>query len=545
MEILTTQALWENYNPAEEPLEANVFKTVEKDGLVTKQLYFTGRTVDNDVKTRVYAVVCHKNTHSVKQGVLLIGNYRQPINLGDLEELAKQGFVAMAIDFAGRNPKGMHTVYTDALDYCNADVAPSMFEITDTARETKLYEYALNCRRAVTYMLQSEKIKGVSVVTIGAGVYVGVIVMGKDRRLTNGAVLFGNFTRDFPENDKDDVVDADDAESLMRHLEYDKARQTWIMGLAPQTYSLEIAIPLYVINSANSPNVDVEQLNKMASRLNADCRYLVLPNSYNYITDKYFEGLVKWLKGARVPSPLPLIPATDANGDYCLKVKTSSSIAKTSVWYCANADCKAKYWRTARLSREGDYYVAKLDLYDKQNEILAFALFDREVATSTPLLRESVTVSRVKVPNKNIFSGNANQTLLRMDKTDRSLNVRLEQQLVEGYLGIVGAVGKALATFAISDKSICNNAALTLGFDVCCSIRQSLTVTAVKNYGEEYETLSQTIPLIGDGKWQRITVERENFRRTDDGKQISEEDVIDLIIVSAEQDIIVNNVFIV
>ena len=132
-----------------------------------------------------------------------------------------------------------------------------------------------------------------------------------------------------------------------------------------------------------------------------------------------------------------------------------------------------------------------------------------------------------------------------MDKTDRSLNVRLEQQLVEGYLGIVGAVGKALATFAISDKSICNNAALTLGFDVCCSIRQSLTVTAVKNYGEEYETLSQTIPLIGDGKWQRITVERENFRRTDDGKQISEEDVIDLIIGSAEQDIIVNNVFIV
>ena len=104
MEILTTQALWENYNPAEEPLEANVFKTVEKDGLVTKQLYFTGRTVNNDVKTRVYAVVCHKNTHSVKQGVLLIGDYRKPINLGDLEELAKQGFVAMAIDFAGRNP---------------------------------------------------------------------------------------------------------------------------------------------------------------------------------------------------------------------------------------------------------------------------------------------------------------------------------------------------------------------------------------------------------------------------------------------------------
>lgn len=545
MEILTSQALWENYNPAEEPLETNVFKTVEKDGLVTEQLYFTGRTVTADVKTRVYAVVCRKNTHSVKQGVLLIGDYRKPVNKADLEELAKQGFVAMAIDFAGRNSKNMHTVYTDTLDYCNADVAPSMFKITDTARETKLYEYALNCRRAITYLLQLEKIKGVSVVTVGSGVYVGVIVMGKDHRLTNGAVLFGNFKRDFPEDDKDESVDADDAESLMRHLEYDKARQTWIMGLAPQTYSMEMNLPLYVINSANSTKVDIEQVNKMASRLNADCRYLVLPNSYNYITDKYFEGLVKWLKGAQVPAPLPLIPATDAAGEYCLKVKTSSSIAKTSVWYCANADNTAKYWKTARLSREGDYYVAKLDLYDKQNEILAFALFDREVATSTPLLRDTVNVTRVKLPNKNIFSGNANQTLLRLDKTDRCLNVNLEQQLVEGYLGILGAKGKALATFAISDKSICDNAELTLGFDVCCNVRQNLTVTAVKNYGEKYETLSQTVPLIGDGKWQRVTVERENFRRTDDGKQISEGDVIDLIVLSADEDIIVNNVVIV
>ena len=58
MEILNSKSLWENYDPTVEPLETNVFKTVEQDGLVVKHLYFTGRSIGANKKTRVYAVVC-------------------------------------------------------------------------------------------------------------------------------------------------------------------------------------------------------------------------------------------------------------------------------------------------------------------------------------------------------------------------------------------------------------------------------------------------------------------------------------------------------
>ncbi len=57
--------------------------------------------------------------------------------------------------------------------------------------------------------------------------------------------------------------------------------------------------------------------------------------------------------------------------------------------------------------------------------------------------------------------------------------------------------------------------------------------------------MQQTFELIGDGKWQHITVEKDNFRRTEDGKQIMEEDIVDMLIISAEQEIIVNNIFLV
>ena len=84
-----------------------------------------------------------------------------------------------------------------------------------------------------------------------------------------------------------------------------------------------------------------------------------------------------------------------------------------------------------------------------------------------------------------------------------------------------------------------------MGLDVCCTVKQKLVVNAVCNFGtEQKETFSQTIQLDGMGKWQRITVEREKFRRVEDGKQIAD-DVISLIVLSADEEFIVNNVFLV
>lgn len=546
MEILNSQSLWENYDPTAEPLDANVFKTVEKDGLITKHLYFTGRSLDEKRKTRVYGVVCYKNTNPAKQAVLYVDDYKQPINLAELEQLARSGFVAMSVDFAGRSDKGLYTAYPDGLNYCDAVTAPDMFEVTTTAKETKLYEYALNCMRAITYLETLDKIKGVSVVTMGRGSYVGVIVMGVDTRLTNGVVLFGALSCKYPEDSEEEAVDITDPEKLKRHLDYDIHRQSWTLGLAPQTYAMQIKIPVYVVNSANSAHVDIERVNKTNARMNKDCRFLTLPNAIDYVTDKYFESVVRWIKGAQVPLPQTLTAGVDANGEYCIRVHTSSSINKTSVWYCSNAKGRAKYWRSAKLTREGAYYLAKLDLYDRENSIIAFCLADREVATSTPLFYDEVSVARPKFVNKNIFSGNGTQYLIRLDPVGRALNVELEQQLSEGYLGIVGAKGKALATFAISDSTLCKNASLTLGLDICCNERQELTVVGVCGFGSEHkEEYRQTLQLDGAGKWQRITVERENFRRIGDGKQIAERGVIDMIAMYADEEFIVNNVFLV
>ncbi len=71
--VLTSTALWKDFDPQAEPLEVNELRTEEKDGIFTKTVYFTGRTV-SDGKTRVLAKVCFKPSKSAKPAILLVEN---------------------------------------------------------------------------------------------------------------------------------------------------------------------------------------------------------------------------------------------------------------------------------------------------------------------------------------------------------------------------------------------------------------------------------------------------------------------------------------
>ena len=149
--VLNSHTLWEGFDPSAEQLDVVVLSQTKTDNnVVIKSVYFTGRALQNGMKSRVYAQICYKATCKSKPAVLVVSNYSHPIDIDALTDIASRGMVAMSIDLAGRREQGLHTLYPEQLDYCNEDVAHSIFEITNTPRETKLFEYALNCRRAIT-----------------------------------------------------------------------------------------------------------------------------------------------------------------------------------------------------------------------------------------------------------------------------------------------------------------------------------------------------------------------------------------------------------
>ena len=536
--VRNSQFLWDGFDPSSEQLDIAVLKETKAKSIVTKSFYFTGRELGNGKKSRIFAQICYKSTCKDKPAVLLVSNYSHTIDEQALTDIASRGFVAMSIDFAGRRDVGLHTLYPDALDYCNADVARTIFEIDKTPRETKLFEYAFNCRRAITYLQDVENVSSVSVLTEGKGVYVGIIVLGVDKRVKNGAILFGNLQRSYP------GPTAEEMEDLELNVAYDYRNQVWTLGLAPQTYALQIKVPVYVVNSANSPYVDITEASKVFLRVNKSSRFLILPNTMDYLPESYVDGVIRWLKGEKAPVKSEIKSYFDG-GDYCLKVITTHPLEKTSLWYCTDNDDRAKHWTKAELTESSNGYVAKLNLYVKECSLAAFALFDGDIPVSTTLFTERVTAQNVKKAANIIFSGAGKQMLIPLSTDRQWWNVKLQQKLTKGYLNILGAQGKALATFAINDKSIRIDPLFTVCFDVCSKLRQQVRVTAVCNFGSDNECYSQSCEIIGNGRWERLNFDRVNFHSVLDGKQLPQTKKVDMLVISAENEIIVNNFFLV
>ena len=297
MEIFTPNQLWADFDPATEQLDSDVFAVRDYDGVEVKKLYFNGTVFPSGHKTRVLGVVCRPQEGDATKGVLVVGDYRKPVCVDDLVALAKNGFVVMSVDYAGRGNLG--TIYPEEQDYLNADVAESLYYVGNSVKDNKIYEYVKNTRRAIGYMLEEEGVDELSVVGVESGSYIGTIVLGTDTRISRGAVVFGPLYATYPLNE------ADNAELSERLAEEDVAR-AWTMGLAPQSYLMQISAPLYVVISANSANVDIVEAGKMYYRVNDDSRLLILPTTLDYLPQKYIDSVVDWLKGETVEEDFDL-----------------------------------------------------------------------------------------------------------------------------------------------------------------------------------------------------------------------------------------------
>ena len=537
-EILTLQKLWEGYDPEADELDVTVLNTVEKDGIVTKRVYFTGRELDG-CKTRVFGVVCNKAAHSTHHAVLVVDDFNKEIDEKVLVDLAERGFVAMAIDYVGARDVGLHTLYPDPLAYCNASANQNPYDIVTTARDIKLYEYALNSRRAISYLLACESADGVSVMGVGKGVDVASIVLGIDERITNGVLAFGCIWRNYPElviNEGDNVA--------KKQAEYDYKSQSWMMGLAPQTYMLQIKVPLYIIISSNSYSTNVHNANKSFSRVNCVSKLLILPNSIDFVPSKYANGVANWLNGHYESESAEIVACHD-NGDYRLKVITQAPLSKITLYYTKNADTRAKHWVKSDLKNGSDgAYYGEVSLSDPNCKILAFAQIDGDVPTTTKLFEDVATPLTLKKSSNIIFSADGSQTLPMASLTGEWWNVPLEPKLAKGPMGITGALGNGFVTFAINDTSIKYKRSFTLVFDVFSESKQTVTVTTICRFGDTNESYQLSATVFG-GRWERLTFEKDLFHRVADGKLLSDKDRVDIFIISADKEIIINNMLLV
>lgn len=542
MELLTNKTLWEGFDATAEQLDVTVAKTVVQDKFTFTKIYFTGRTFESGRKTRICASICQPNKKSAK-AVLLIADSHRPFDNQELYDFAQNGLIAMSIDVDGRTESGCGTMYPEEVSYCNAIENKDIYFFDGSVRNSKLYEQSLCAMRAITYLLELEGARSVSVVTLGECSSIGAIVCAQDKRVTNGMFLFGNLNIDYPEADF--VVDG--KASLQDQFAHDDKSQAWTMGLAPQSYLMNITVPVYVINSANSPKVDVEEVSKAFNRLNDQSKLLIVPDAFDWLDARHTKSVMAWCKGTTTAENVDL-GYFEENGNYFVKLTTSAKMQDSFVWYCTNANSRAKHWVKAHLIESDDGYIAKLDLYQENCNVVAFAQIAGKLITSSTLLEISVkNAQNVNIPNSILFTGESNQQLIAVGKSKSNVFITSEFKRKKGYLGIVGAQGNSLATFALTDTSVKTRSHFAVTFDICSTEQSTLTIAVVCNYGETNDVYLATKELVGDGKWQRVTVDAEDFfsNSSERSKQMPAEQIPQLLVLKSKQTFLVNNIILV
>ena len=417
-----------------------------------------------------------------------------------------------------------------------------IFFFGENVRESKLYEQSLSCMRAITYLIE-EGVSSLSVVTIGPCSSIGAIVCAQDKRVTNGVFLFGDLHIDYPE--KDFVVD--DKASLQEQFDYDDKSQAWTMGLAPQSYILNITVPVYVVNSANSHLVHVTEVSKVFYRLNDKSRLLIVPDLIESLDSRYIKNVIAWCKGATAENDYEL-DYFEENGDYFVKLQTSAKLADCTIWYCTNANSRAKHWVRTKLTKGEDGYVAKLDLYQEKCNVVAFAQIKGKVSVSSTLLEIPVqNATNTLIPSRIVFTGEGNNQLISVTERKAWIFTNAEFKCQKGYLDIVGAQGNNLATFAIGDASVERTTSFAVSFDICATVKCDLTVEVVCNYGTTNDAYQAQVEIHGDGKWQRVTVDCDNLisNASERVKSMPADQLPQLLILKSQQTFLVNNIILV
>ena len=189
--------------------------------------------------------------------------------------------------------------------------------------------------------------------------------------------------------------------------------------------------------------------------------------------------------------------------------------------------------------------MARLDCYGEQTRIAAFATVKGSIAVSSML--EEFTVNapdRIDVRTRSLYEGREQGFLIDFGGSNWH-SAQGGVQYVKGYLDIRGAKGKNIATFAICDPKVLYEKGLTVSFDVSCKARQQLRVYALSDVGSKNTAYVAQSQLVGGGRWQRITLEHDDFHMTKDGHQMPEDEIVQLLAFQAEEEFMLNNVFLV
>ncbi len=390
--------LWADFDPRKDPIEVEVIREWKEDGGVFRHVrYLVGHFKGKPA--RMAAIYGFPEGAKEKlPAVMHIHGGGQRASLSEVKLLVVRGYAALSVNWGGHgtgkspfnSPEGAQPgdPNTDwgAVDpsqlnvpgYASMLPGPTQFfEDREHPKNNNWYLLTLGCRRGLTFLEQQPEVdtQRLGVHGFSMGGNLTMYVAGSDDRVKAAVpAVGGSGWRWQPHPFLGGTAQQDYVKGNV---------EVFARTLSFESYAPRIQCPVLHRSGTNDFHGwmdDVYRTNALIK--NQPTRYSWSPHLNHRLIPEVAVAMPLWmdhyLKGG---SALPETPQSElrlkSNDDApILRVTPDAKtlpVARVEIYYSVDPDPRARFWRSAEVTREGDSFIARLPLHTLDMPLFAFA----------------------------------------------------------------------------------------------------------------------------------------------------------------------------
>ena len=524
--ILTPLALWKNFNSGLTLMHRSLGDKIE-GGIRYEKVNFAGRDT-GEGRVTIFGVLASSATTPSMDGVLLLGDSKQPIMEDLLRLFVEKGYTVLQVDYAGER-EGLKdfTRYPEVISYANDEKSGRYKQFVDeSADKTSWYEWTavgIYARKYLAARLGNENIGLVGIRDGGEIAWklayaekfaCAVIVSACGWKAYEG---YGKFSNSEPQ--------------------FDDERYRFVAGIDSQAYAPYIRCPVLMLCTTNDVAFDYDRAYDTFSRINpefqgqsaitysvnCDCRIDEKSTKDMFM---YIDGFVKGRK-VFIPKPVEIGVIVDEEDNLVIRAQCDEQGILEECGVYVAEDCLESPFRSwAKIpfkrnagENEREFFM---NLYEKTKLlfVLGYAVYSNGFTVWSKLavkkvsgkFRNSRTKSKILYSVRGSDSFGAADLSLKaiggMFMTDRDYVPTVITE--NGLKGIYSPYG--LMTTRSYSPQFAPDGDSILRFDICPE--ENCPCKVVLLSGEKPANYSVSLRLVG-GVWQKIVLDSKLFKNAD------------------------------
>lgn len=547
----TVEELHADYDPRKDEIDAKVVREWEKDGILYRHVTYHIGTFKGK-PARMAAFFGFPEGAKELPGLLHIHGGGQRAFLHEVEFYAKRGYACLSINWGGRemeNAKdGEPNTDWGAVDptqnnvpgYANLKPGGQYLDPFESPRNNNWYLLTLGARRGLTFLEQQPEVDADRLGVYGhsMGGSLTVYVAGADSRVKAAAPSVGGSgfrTEPWPLLTQVKIETPNGDERLFKAT------------IGFESYAPHIRSPLLWLGSTNDFHGIMDDTYRTSELIpHKNVRYSFAPHMNHRFTPEFAVTRPLWfdqyLKSSFNFPTTPdsrLILATDGRvPELQVTPDSSQTLTAVHVYYSVDPDPRARFWRSADATKNGDTWTAKLPILTVDQPLFAFAnaVYDLKTQVAEPFAgpTERFAIS-------SLFHTAVPMKLQRANVVATDKSSPVIDDFSHGWrdwyvLEAANPHHWEFSTRKLTDPKWQGQTGQRLVLDVQAEKPNELVIVLTENFFRFYRGKSQefvaVVKLDGGTDFQNVSLGPEDFK-TLDGEALSSWKHVDLLSLRA------------